>query len=92
MHLRRQDTRSDGFGARFADLPIVVGRWGEAATDAASQGLSGVGATHVAFTLTDARDQILARAASALEALPATATMDAVRPSPSAISETPCRS
>ena len=80
--------------ARFAELPIVVGRWGEAATDAASQGLSGVGATHVAFTLTDARDQILARAASALEALPATvtATMDAVRPSPAAISETPCRS
>ena len=27
--------------------------------DAASEGLSGVGATHVAFTLADARDQIL---------------------------------
>ncbi len=51
--------------ARFAELPIVVGRWGEAGTDAATQGLSGVGATHVAFTLADARDQILARAASA---------------------------
>jgi hypothetical protein len=51
--------------ARFAGLPILVGRWGEAASDAASQGLSGVGATHVAFTLADARDQILAKAASA---------------------------
>ena len=43
----------------------MVGRWGEAGTDAASKGLSGVGATHVAFTLADARDQILTRAASA---------------------------
>jgi predicted PurR-regulated permease PerM len=51
--------------ARFNGLPIVVGRWGEAASDAASQGLSGVGATHVAFTLADARDQILAKAAAA---------------------------
>jgi predicted PurR-regulated permease PerM len=50
--------------ARFAGLPILVGRWGEADTDAASEGLSGVGATHVAFTLADARDQILAKAAS----------------------------
>ncbi|MGO9923233.1 MAG: hypothetical protein ACLQIB_52115 [Isosphaeraceae bacterium] len=52
--------------ARFAGLPILVGRWGEAGSDAASQGLSGVGGTHVAFTLADARDQILARAASAV--------------------------
>ena len=44
----------------------MVGRWGEAGSDAASEGLSGVGATHVAFTLADARDQILARAASAV--------------------------
>jgi hypothetical protein len=51
--------------ARFAGLPILVGRWAEPASDAASDGLSGVGATHVAFTLADARDQILARAASA---------------------------
>ena len=58
--------------ARFAGLAIVVGRWGEASSDAASQGLSGVGATHVAFTLADARDQILFRAASA--APPAAAT------------------
>ena len=54
--------------ARFAGLPILVGRWGEAGSDAASEGLSGVGATHVAFTLADARDQILARAASAVTA------------------------
>lgn len=48
---------------RLAGLPILVGRWGEASTDAALQGLSGVGATHVAFTLADARDQVLARVA-----------------------------
>jgi hypothetical protein len=52
--------------ARFAALPILVGRWGEGGSNAASEGLSGVGATHVAFTLADARDQILARAASAV--------------------------
>src|SRR6185437_8488152 len=44
--------------ARFAGLAIVVGRWGEPGSDAASEGLFGVGATHVAFTLADARDQI----------------------------------
>jgi hypothetical protein len=60
--------------ARFIGLPILFGRWGEASSDEASQGLSGVGATHVAFTLADARDQILPRAASA-GALTATATM-----------------
>src|SRR5271157_2811533 len=42
--------------ARFAALPIVVGRWGEAGSDAASEGLSGVGPTHVAFSLADAGD------------------------------------
>jgi predicted PurR-regulated permease PerM len=52
--------------ARFTELPILVGRWGEAGSDAASAGLSGVGPTHVAFTLADARDQILASAASAV--------------------------
>jgi hypothetical protein len=51
--------------ARFAGLPILVGRWGEASSDEGSHGVSGVGATHVAFTLADACDQILARAASA---------------------------
>jgi len=61
--------------ARFAALPIVVGRWGEAGSDAASEGLSGVGPTHVAFSLADACDQILARVASAVPAtvVPATA-------------------
>ena len=67
--------------ARFAALPIVVGRWGEAGSDAASEGLSGVGPTRVAFTLADARDQILARAASAVPAtvvpLPAVPAMSA---------------
>jgi hypothetical protein len=53
-------------------MPILVGRWGEARSDAASEGLSGVGATHVAFTLSDAREQILARAVSAVPATPAT--------------------
>jgi hypothetical protein len=62
--------------ARFAALPIVVGRWGEAGSDAASEGLSGVGPTLVAFSLADARDQILAMAAPAVPAtvVPATAT------------------
>jgi predicted PurR-regulated permease PerM len=60
--------------SRFAGLTILVGRWGEAGSDAASQGLFGVGATHVAFTLADARDQILAKAASAV---PVTAAMTA---------------
>ncbi|MFI5454816.1 MAG: AI-2E family transporter [Isosphaerales bacterium] len=59
--------------SRFAALAIVVGRWGETDTEAASEGLSGVGATHVAFTLADARDQILARAASVVPVKAATA-------------------
>jgi hypothetical protein len=50
---------------RFTGLPILVARWGEAGSDAASAGLTGVGATSVALTLADARDQILARAACA---------------------------
>jgi len=59
--------------ARFAGLQILVGRWGEAGSDAASLGLSGVGSTHVAFTLADARDQIVARAAAAVPAAAVTA-------------------
>jgi predicted PurR-regulated permease PerM len=59
--------------SRFSGLAIIVGRWGEAGSDAASQGLSGVGATHVAFTLADARDQILANASSAVPSPVATA-------------------
>jgi hypothetical protein len=61
--------------SRFPGLSIVVGRWGETGSDAASEGLSGVRATHVAFTLADARDQILARAASAVPVTAATATV-----------------
>ena len=60
--------------SRFPGLSIVVGRWGETGSDAASEGLSGSGATHVAFTLADARDQILARASSAVPATAMTAT------------------
>ena len=74
---RRPATRSGGSGRGSPELPILVGRWGEAGSDAASEGLSGVGATHVAFTLADARDQILARAASAVPATAATVTTDA---------------
>ncbi len=58
--------------SRFAGLAILVGRWGETGSDAASEGLFGVGATHVAFTLADARDQILAKAASAVPVTAAT--------------------
>jgi predicted PurR-regulated permease PerM len=70
--------------ARFNELPIVVGRWGEGASDAASQGLSGVGATHVAFSLADARDQILAKAATAAAVTAPTAVV-AARVEPKAI-------
>jgi hypothetical protein len=46
--------------ARFAGLPIVVGRWGEAGGAAsAAERLVGIGATHVVFTLAEARDRIL---------------------------------
>ncbi len=46
--------------ARFAELPIVVGRWGETGGGAAvAERLTGVGATHVHFTLADSRDRIL---------------------------------
>ncbi len=59
--------------ARLAGLPIVVGRWGEVESEAASEGLSGVGATHVAFTLADARDQILTKASATVPLTAATA-------------------
>ena len=46
--------------AQFAELPIVVGRWGETGgSAAAAERLTGVGATDVVFTLADARDRIL---------------------------------
>jgi predicted PurR-regulated permease PerM len=48
--------------ARFADLPILVGRWGEAGdASTAAERLKSVGAWDVVFRLTDARDRILAR-------------------------------
>jgi predicted PurR-regulated permease PerM len=47
--------------AQFADLPIVVGRWGETGGAAAvADRLVGIGARRVVFTLADARDRILA--------------------------------
>ena len=49
--------------ARFADMPIVVGRWGETddlASDAAR--LVEIGASNVVVTLADARAQILSLA------------------------------
>ena len=46
--------------AQFADMPIVVGRWGETGgSAAAAERLTGVGASHVVFTLADARDRVL---------------------------------
>ena len=60
--------------ARFPGLSILVGRWGESANGASSQGLSEIDAAHIAFTLTDARDQILKRAALAV---PSTGKMTA---------------
>ena len=51
--------------ARFADLPIVVGRWLEASdTTGEDERLTAVGATNVVFRLTDARDLILKQVAS----------------------------
>jgi predicted PurR-regulated permease PerM len=51
--------------ARFAELPIVVGRWGETGGAAsAAERLVGIGASYVVFTLADARERILKRALS----------------------------
>ena len=55
--------------AQFADLPIVVGRWGE--TGGARRGrraADGIGASHVVFTLAEARDRILKAGHSRREA------------------------
>jgi hypothetical protein len=49
--------------AQFADLPLLVGRWGETGGAAvAATRLSGLGATRVFFTLAEARQCILAAA------------------------------
>jgi predicted PurR-regulated permease PerM len=46
--------------AQFAELPIVVGRWGETSGAAlAAERLVEIGASRVVFTLTDAHDRIL---------------------------------
>ena len=55
-----RDVNTGRLKAGFADLPIVVGRWGESGGGASvAERLTGVGATHVLFTLADARDRIL---------------------------------
>ena len=44
---------------QFSELPIVVGRWGETRSSATTaKRLVGIGASHVVFTLADARDRI----------------------------------
>jgi predicted PurR-regulated permease PerM len=54
--------------SQFADLPIIVGRWGETGGAAvAAERLSVIGATDVIFTLSDARDRILKALPSRLE-------------------------
>src|SRR5947207_14629242 len=46
--------------ARLAELPILVGSWGETgASSKAEEQLKGVGASGVVFRLADAREQIL---------------------------------
>jgi predicted PurR-regulated permease PerM len=46
--------------AQVADLPIVVGRWGHTDdSEVLVEKLVGIGASHVAFTLADARTHIL---------------------------------
>ena len=48
--------------ARFPGLPILVGRWGAVGDpQAVANRLTSIGATHVAFSLADARDRILDR-------------------------------
>jgi hypothetical protein len=66
--------------AHAGDLPIVVGRWGESGGAAsAAERLRGVGATHVAFSLAEARDRVFAYVKAAREA---EANPDAVRTQP----------
>jgi hypothetical protein len=58
--------------ARFADLPLLVGRWGESGgSAAAAERLVGVGATAVLFNLADARDRIIAAGKGATATPPA---------------------
>jgi hypothetical protein len=51
--------------AQFTELSIVVGRWGETGGAAsAADRLMGIGASHVVFTLAEARDRVLSLTAS----------------------------
>ncbi|MDR3637281.1 MAG: AI-2E family transporter [Isosphaeraceae bacterium] len=45
--------------AQFAQLPILVGHWGQANSASATERLVQIGATHVVLTLADARDRAL---------------------------------
>ena len=47
--------------ARFADLPILIGRWGTSSTSETIAGLTAMGASHVATSLVEARDNILGK-------------------------------
>jgi hypothetical protein len=64
-HLPPRDSRPARYlvrrlRARFTDLQIVVGRWGETAEESSDAGrLIAVGASQVDFTLADLRDRIL---------------------------------
>ena len=62
--------------AQLAELPIIVGRWGKSGGTASAERLAGVGATHVVFTMADARDRILAR----LETSPDTGIVETAPP------------
>jgi hypothetical protein len=69
--------------ARFANLPIVVGRWNEQETQAAADDpLMSVGASRVVFRLEEARDTILAMVKAKAP------TTDSVAPKPGLASAT----
>ncbi|MBV8382249.1 MAG: hypothetical protein JOZ63_06565, partial [Planctomycetaceae bacterium] len=54
--------------ARFAETPILVGRWGVTSDpEELAQRLTSVGASQVVFQLPDARDRILQRILPARE-------------------------
>jgi hypothetical protein len=59
---------------QFADLPIIVGRWGEdRSSGPAAERLLAVGASRVVFTLADARSHIMAALAREHQRVPAAA-------------------
>ena len=70
-HAGPKTAELSGANPEESELPEAIGRHcalSGTEGDAASEGLSGVGPTHVAFSLSDARDQILTRAAPAVPA------------------------